>query len=384
MSTRVIHVDRTEAGPALCEAAGAGAAALREGQLVGFATETVYGIAAVATNEAAMARLRELKSRPTRPFSVHLGQPGQVGRYVRWVPLRSRWLIEKAWPGPVTVLLETGGELAAPQLQAHAGLHASLTHEGVLGLRCPDEPVARAMLKAVEEPVVAPSANLAGEFSPRSAEDVLNSLDGRIDLLIDSGPSRYGTDSSIVRFRDDAWEVVRAGVFDERMLEQMMCRRIGFVCTGNTCRSPLAEGLARTMLADRLGCEERELPDRGVEVLSMGLFAGPGASATPEARRAARQRGADISSHRSSKATADLLQSCDRVYCMTEMHRQAVCDLGIEPGRVSLLGEPDEVPDPIGGSDETYEQTAEHIQDALSRRIDDWLGGPAKGMESEA
>lgn len=369
----------------MAKASETAAEALRAGRLVGFATETVYGIAAVASRAETLARLRDLKSRPARPFSVHLGRPEDAFRYVRTVPLRAGWLMEQAWPGPVTLLLETGGELAEAGLGEVPGLHETLTHEGVIGLRCPDEPVAGAMLRAVAEPVVAPSANLAGEPSPRCAAEVLASLDGRIDLLIDSGPSRYGTDSSIVRFRGEDWEVLRAGVYDERMLDRMMRRKVAFVCTGNTCRSPLAEGLARKLAAERLGCDESELSQRGLEIVSAGLFAGPGASATPEARRAARGLGGEISSHRSRRATVDMLQSCDRVYGMTAMHVQAIVDMGVPPERVALLTGQDEVPDPIGGTDATYEQTARHIQASLVGRVNDWLGpagpGPADSQE---
>lgn len=384
MSTRVLQVDRGKAG-SVAKASETAAEALRAGRLVGFATETVYGIAAVASRAETLARLRDLKSRPARPFSVHLGRPEDAFRYVRTVPLRAGWLMEQAWPGPVTLLLETGGELAEAGLGEVPGLHETLTHEGVIGLRCPDEPVAGAMLRAVAEPVVAPSANLAGEPSPRCAAEVLASLDGRIDLLIDSGPSRYGTDSSIVRFRGEDWEVLRAGVYDERMLDRMMRRKVAFVCTGNTCRSPLAEGLARKLAAERLGCDESELSQRGLEIVSAGLFAGPGASATPEARRAARGLGGEISSHRSRRATVDMLQSCDRVYGMTAMHVQAIVDMGVPPERVALLTGQDEVPDPIGGTDATYEQTARHIQASLVGRVNDWLGpagpGPADSQE---
>ena len=101
------------------------------------------------------------------------------------------------------------------------------------------------MLSAVSDPVIAPSANLAGKRSPRTAQEVLDALDGRIDLLIDSGPTSYGKNSTIVKFDHKGWKIVRRGVFDAETIGKLMRRTILFVCTGNTCRSPMAAGIAK-------------------------------------------------------------------------------------------------------------------------------------------
>jgi tRNA threonylcarbamoyl adenosine modification protein (Sua5/YciO/YrdC/YwlC family) len=365
--TRVIHAGTPEAfDAAACE----GAQALRDGLLVGFATETVYGIAAVADNAGAMERLRELKSRPGRPFSVHIGSPGQVERYVKAIPVEARTLISRAWPGPVTVLLPTGGELAEPALQA-AGLHDVLTYEGVIGLRCPDEPVAKAMLLAVEQPVVAPSANLAGEPSPRSAQDVLASLDGRIDLLIDSGPTCHGADSTIVQFGPSgAWRILREGAVKSADIRRMIRRTILLVCTGNTCRSPIAAGLVRQALARKLNCRVAELTRHGVEVVSAGLAAAEGLRATPEAAAAARELGADITRHRSQRLTAELIQGADMVWCMTGFHVEEARRLSPESARrIERLSPQEDIPDPVGGGMEAYRAAAAAIETALELRL---------------
>jgi tRNA threonylcarbamoyl adenosine modification protein (Sua5/YciO/YrdC/YwlC family) len=351
-------------------AAAEGAEALRAGKLVGFATETVYGIAALATDAATMARLRKLKSRPKDPFSVHMASPAEVRRYVDHIPLRANWLMSHAWPGPVTVLMETGGELADASLRTHKGLLEALTLDGVIGLRCPDEPVARAMLADVDGPVVAPSANPAGGPSPRTGEDVMAALGGLIDVLIDSGPTRHGKDSTIVRVDGNDWEVLREGVYDDRIIAKMAGRRIGFVCTGNTCRSPMAAGIARTKIAERLGCDVGQMKDRGVEIVSAGLFAHPASCATPEAVSAAKRFGADIASHASRKATPELIKSCDVVFCMTEFHRAEVRRLAAEAAsRVHLLDVRGDLPDPVGGGADIYDRTAENVAQAIDRRI---------------
>ena len=366
MSTRVIKVAGAKEIPS---AARRGAKAIRAGKLVAFATETVYGLAAAADRPEAMERLREIKDRPNRPFTVHLPAPAAVARYVHPSPPEACRLISRAWPGPVTLLLETGGKLAEDGLD-RAGLHDVLCSGGVIGLRCPDEPTAAATLSAVSAPVVAASANLAGGPSPRTAADVLAALDGRIDLVIDSGPARLGADSTIVRFGPGGWEIVRSGPWDEQAVRKAIRRRIVFVCTGNTCRSPMAGGLAKRILAEMHGCRVGELRSRGIEVSTAGVFSGAGARATPQAVQAAKALGADISRHRSKPVSDELIGSADVVFCMTQGHvtqvRHAVPSAA---GKVKRLDSRRDISDPIGGGLEIYLQTARQIADAVRERL---------------
>lgn len=367
MATRVIKVpDDMD----VASAAEQGAAALCQGLLVGFPTETVYGVAAVATLPKAMGRLRELKARPKRPFSVHLGRPQDAGRYVQPMPPAARRLIEKAWPGPVTLLVATGGSLADARLRRRAGLYERLCHEGVIGLRCPDEPVAQAMLCRLDQPVVAPSANRARGPSPRTAEDVLAALDGQIDLLIDAGPARYGRDSTVVRCQGRDWTVVREGVYGAAAIGRLMRRTVLFVCTGNTCRSPMAAGLAKKLLAERLGCKVRDLPRKGYKVLSAGAFGTDGARASPEAVKAAGELGADISRHRSRRLTKELIRRADLVFCMTDSHVETAVRLAPEAkGKLRRLDPQGAVPDPIGGGAALYRRVARQIDKALRNAL---------------
>jgi len=358
MKTRVIKV-RSE--QEVASAAAAGARALKAGKLVGFATETVYGLAAEAAIPQAMKRLRELKSRPARPFSVHVGRAEEAQRYVSSVPSRAARLMSRAWPGPVTLLLPTGGKLADGKLQA-AGLGDVLCWHGMIGLRCPEPAVARAMLSAVEMPVVAPSANPAGRKPPRDAEGVLKYLDGRIELLIDSGPTRYGKASTVVKFTDGHWRVVRPGALAAADIRRMIRRTIVFVCTGNTCRSAMAAGIAKTLLARREGMPPAKLARADFEVISAGLWAADGMAATPEAVRAAGLVGADISAHRSRRLTKDLIKTADLIFCMTEDHVAAVCRMvPAAADKARRLDGRANIPDPIGGGINVYRRTAERI-----------------------
>jgi protein-tyrosine phosphatase len=368
MGTRVLTVTPGQsAGSAIAESA----AALSAGKLVAFATETVYGVGALAASAEAMDRLRELKDRPARPFSVHLGRPSEVSRYVRDVPPQARWLIREAWPGPVTLLLPVGGRLADSRLGPLLGV---LVHEDYIGLRCPDHAGTQAILSAVDGPVVAPSANLAGQPPPRNAQEVLASLDGRIDLLVDSGPTRYGKDSTIVRVGPEGWRIVRAGVYDEGAIRRMLRKVVLLVCTGNTCRSSIAEGLARRLLARRLGVPPARLGDSGYEIVSAGVLGAPGLPPTQEAVQAARQRGVDISAHRSRPLTAELIRRADVVFCMTQMHVDEARRLAPEQAdKILALWAGGDILDPVGGGQGVYQRTAELIDKALQSRADEGL-----------
>lgn len=367
MKTRIIKVTSTSK---IASAVAAGAKAIKAGKLVAFPTETTYGIAVSAGDKSAMERLRELKSRPAKPFSVHMGSPDQVKRYVREVPPLAGRVIEKGWPGPITLLLPTGGALAEKKLQ-RAGLHDVLTYNDCVALRCVKHPVSQAMLLAVDSPVVAPSANLAGRKSPRDAGEVLAQLDGKIDLLIDGGPTRYDADSTIVKFEADKWKVVREGVLARNDIAELLTRRILFVCTGNTCRSPMAEGIARKLLADREGVTVAKLKKAGWDVLSAGVWAADGMKAAPEAVLAASRLGASISAHRSQKLTTELINSSDLVFCMTDRHAEGARSLSAcAADKVRRLGGRADIPDPIGAGQDVYCKTAERIAQAVTEYMD--------------
>ncbi len=368
--TRIIHVKRRNGE----ERASAGwlrsaVRAIRAGKLVAFPTETVYGVGALATNAEAAERLRELKDRPKSPFTVHLGDPAEARRYVRDVPIRARTLMSKAWPGPLTVLLATGGRFADPSLGT-TSLYRRICPDGVVGLRCPGDAVARALLGRAGGPVLASSANLAGKAAPRSAREVLAQLDGKIDLLLDGGVAKYGKASTIVAFEGEDFRVVRPGAYDARKIAKMTCRSILFVCTGNTCRSPMAAGLARKLLADDFGCPESKLESVGQEFLSAGVFTGGGARAADNAIAAAARRGADIGAHRSRCLTNALIRSADLVFCMSRSHVAEVTRMVPEAaGKVQLLDAAGDIADPIGGGESVYGRVAGRIERSLRRRI---------------
>jgi len=199
MTTRVLTVDCSQPDPALVEEA---AHAIREGKLVAFPTETVYGLGANALDPAAVERIFEAKGRPaTDPLIVHLAHIGQLSMCASHVPPAARKLGLAFWAGPLTIILPK-----KPQIpdSVTAGLPS-------VALRVPSHRVARALMEMARVPVAAPSANRFSRPSPTTAAHVLADLDGRIDVILDGGPTDIGLESTIVDFTVDPPVLRRPG-----------------------------------------------------------------------------------------------------------------------------------------------------------------------------
>lgn len=210
-STRVLVVDPRDPDPAALREA---AAVLRAGELVAFATETVYGLGADATQPAAVRRIFEAKGRPAdNPLIVHVSDEAMARRYaLRWPAEAER--LAKHWPGPLTLVVPRG-EALPPEVSA--GLPT-------VGLRVPATAVARGLVAAAGCPVAAPSANRSEHVSPTTAEHVLADLDGRIALVLDSGPTGVGIESTVVDLAGDAPRVLRPGPVTDHQLEAWLGR----------------------------------------------------------------------------------------------------------------------------------------------------------------
>jgi L-threonylcarbamoyladenylate synthase len=180
----------TEILPASEATTALAARCLKEGGLVAFPTETVYGLGADAANAAAIARLYQAKGRPAfNPLIAHAGDLEAAARIGRF-DARAMALARAFWPGPLTLVVPKTADCAVAEL-ATAGLDT-------VAVRVPAHPVAQAILRAFEGAVVAPSANLSGHVSPTTAAHVRSDLKGRIDLIIDGGPVEVGVESTIV------------------------------------------------------------------------------------------------------------------------------------------------------------------------------------------
>ncbi|MFO0931009.1 MAG: hypothetical protein U0736_28925 [Gemmataceae bacterium] len=195
-----------------------------------------------------------------------------------------------------------------------------------------------------------------------------------IDLVLDDGPGRYRQPATGVEADGDQWAVAREGALSAGEIAARLARRIVFVCTGNTCRSPLAEAICKRRLADRLSCAVDELPMRGFVVASAGMAAADGMPAAAEAMAVARALGANLDRHRSQPLTPELARQADHLLLMTAGHARALADAWpAEAARAELLSPTgDDIPDPIGAPLEIYEACARQLEyciDAFLARV---------------
>jgi L-threonylcarbamoyladenylate synthase len=209
--TRVIEAKGTAADAAA--AAQDAARTLAAGGLVAFPTETVYGLGADATSGAAVARLYEAKGRPSfNPLIAHVADTGAARALARFDRDAER-LAAAFWPGPLTLVLPRRAPCPVAEL-ATAGLDT-------IAVRVPSHPLARAILAAFGRPVVAPSANRSGHVSPTTAQHVLADLRGRIELVVDGGPTPMGLESTIVACLDGAL-LLRPGALPRAEIERLV------------------------------------------------------------------------------------------------------------------------------------------------------------------
>ncbi|MGE5547905.1 MAG: L-threonylcarbamoyladenylate synthase [Solirubrobacterales bacterium] len=187
---------------------------LRDGWLVAFPTETVYGLGADATNDRAVASIFEAKGRPSfNPLIVHVARPGDTEPLVA-VDARARKVMERFWPGPLTLVLPRG-KRSPVSLLASAGLDT-------IAVRMPDHAVARALIEAAGRPLAAPSANRSGAVSPTAAAHVAESLGGRVSMILDGGACRVGVESTVLDLSEDRPTLLRPGGVPVEALEQAL------------------------------------------------------------------------------------------------------------------------------------------------------------------
>jgi L-threonylcarbamoyladenylate synthase len=188
---------------------------LREGRLVAFPTETVYGLGANALDASAVARIYSAKGRPVyNPLIVHLAEPSQALDVVATWPATAAALAARFWPGPLTLVLPKRPNVPD-------GVTAGLQ---TVAVRVPSHPVARALLVASALPIAAPSANRSTQVSPTTAAHVAKSLGSAVDLILDGGPTTVGIESTVIDLSTDTPTLLRPGTIALAQLEAVLGR----------------------------------------------------------------------------------------------------------------------------------------------------------------
>ena len=205
---------------------GSSAEIICAGGLVAVPTETVYGLAGNGMDEKAVEKIYEVKGRPAiKPLSLMVASPEEIGRFAVDVPDAAKMLAEKFWPGPLTIVLKANPDI--PEIVRAGG--------DTIGLRCPDHVLTLQALREAGVPFAAPSANLSGAPSPKTAGDVLKVFDGVIDAVIDGGACTLGRESTILDMSKKPYRVLRQGALPEESISDALTENMHiFGITGTT------------------------------------------------------------------------------------------------------------------------------------------------------
>jgi len=327
---------------------------VRQGGLVIFPTETVYGIAADYTNAKALKRLREVKKRAEdKPFAVLIARKEFVDLLSDSADISAYKLIDEFWPGPLTIVM-TGKEPGQ-----------------TVGIRMPNNLIALNLIYQSQCVIAAPSANLEGNPPPLICQEALNDLDGLVDMAIDGGSVTVGQSSTVVDLTAPDRKIIRQGPITSEEIERVVKQKVVlFVCTGNSCRSVMAEYLMKRMLGDR----------KDVQVISAGTGAYVTMGASSETLEVLRKEGINATMHRSQPVNRTMLKKADLILVMTQTHRRQILDIcpTVEK-RVYLLKEfakmssgsgiSLDISDPIGKPKEVYEECIITIKEIIEKVV---------------
>ena len=198
--TSVIRINASRPGAAGIKKA---ASVLKKGGLVVFPTETVYGLGANLLDKKAVDKIYKIKNRPrNKPLTVHVADTASVRKITGKIPLRAAKLIERYWPGPLTIILKD-------------------RRGKKTGFRMPDNKIAFGLIKKAGVPVVAPSANISGNKPPTDAKEVLRDLDGKVDIVIDGGKTAIGIESTVVDMTGTRPRILREGAIPKTEIERI-------------------------------------------------------------------------------------------------------------------------------------------------------------------
>jgi len=337
------------------EAAGV----IASGGIVAMPTETVYGLAALANNQSAVDRLYRIKQRSKdKPFSFALGDVDTaINQYFDYLPPYGYRLIEKFWPGPLTIIYRASGDEK-------------------IGIRIPSHAVANKILQEVNKSVYFSSANISGGKEIGSASLVESVFGDKVDLIVDGGDCAYFQPSTVVDLTCRPFNILRKGiVLEEDIAVTFIQKRILFICTGNSCRSPMAQFLLMKYLN-----ETKPYFMERYEVISRGISAVTGLGVTEQVASVLEEKeGLGIKGFCAQRLNRHDILSSDLIFTMEEAQSRHI--LEIEPtaeGRVFALKKflPPElekdIPDPIGKDIAFYEEVYSLIKDAVLELID-WL-----------
>ena len=340
---------------------------LSSGDLVALPSEAGYVLAGAALVEGVGRRF----STGGETATLLLRAADEVADFLPHLPKTGLRIARRCWPGPLVLRAPASvvnGFVAALPNSSRAAVVANEQ----MAVRVSSHPVLSEVAKLTRGPLLIREIDV---LAKNVDFDVAPWTDAAL-IVKDSAAAESNADvrTSIVQINSDGgWTIERIGATPENRLQVAACEVILFCCTGNTCRSPMAESLFRHLLAERLKCSPEELTKHGFLVASAGLAADYGSPASHESVEMMKRRGLELRSHTSQPLTDRLIQQIDRCYTMTNNHRLSILDSHPElADRVQVLGrDGKDVSDPIGGGMNEYAACAASIEMHLAKILDD-------------
>jgi L-threonylcarbamoyladenylate synthase len=342
---------------------------LKSGGVIIYPTDTLYGFGASIAEKEALSRIQHLKKRDkNKPFSLLISEREEAEKIIGKITPKERKIFDLLFPGKITLLIKTRKRILIPGLEKL----------DKIGFRIPDSQLCRNLVKLSGTPISSSSVNISKRNNLGKIEDIRFEFGNKVDLILDGGPVKSLKGSSILDISVFPPVLVREGEVSKEELEKKLqlniktntARKfiITFICSGNICRSPMAEGMMRKKL-------DKEIFKKKVEINSAGTLNLPSTAASIETVTVASEHEIDLNNHLSRYVDPLIIDQTNLVFCMAENHYDYLRQkYPVHHDKIHLLKsyenkkivEAVSIADPIGKSEEFYRQ----IYDEIEREID--------------